>query len=116
MRAMTDVWRWVDQMHDEPSLDGFGLRDLGELHKALNAALAEVREALVPALRGAQSDGLPQQRMAELSGYSIQAVRKIVVPGARDKHADLERETRRLARAARDAQRPAGVFRDGSRQ
>ncbi len=74
---MTDVWRWVDQMHDEPSLDGFGLRDLGELHKALNAALAEVRGALAPALRRAAIDGLPQQRMAELSGYSIQAVRKL---------------------------------------
>ncbi len=120
---------------DVDDLSNHGLRDLGDLHKALNAALAEVREALVPALQRAAVDGLPQQRMAELAGYSIQAVRKIVIPGARDKHADLERETRRLARAARNAQRPAvetgpqrvvvtddateafvGVFRGGTRQ
>ncbi len=93
---------------DVDDLSNHTLRQLGDLHKALNAALAEVRAALVPALQRAAIDGLPQQRMAELAGYSLQAVRQIVVPGARDKDKNLEKETRRLAREARDAQRPAG--------
>ena len=74
--------RWSESV----DLADVTLVQLREMRRALQAALDDVTEAMRPKLLEYASDGYSQQRMAELSGYSIQAVRRIVVPGAYEKN------------------------------
>lgn len=76
--TMTEVWRWVDQMHGEP-LDEFELAALGDLHRALRAAVAEVEEALAPKIVEGARHGKTYVELASAAGYgSTTTITKIM--------------------------------------
>lgn len=86
------------------NLDGMGLADLGQLRRALVRALDDVNEALAPLMSAAyERGGMTQQRIAELSGYSIQGVRNVVVAGAREYNREIRK--RGAVMDTRDQQR-----------
>lgn len=76
------------------------LVDLGNLRRALLAALEDTDAAIRAKLPEYVADGYSQQRMAELAGMSIQTIRKAVVPGAAEKDRAAYDRVRKAGREA----------------
>lgn len=75
--------------YDEPTgrqFDGLDVEGLGNLHRALRAALAETEAALTPAIQAASRRGHTYVELAAMSGYgSVTTIVKIMksAPGPR---------------------------------
>ena len=80
------VGKWVEvsgrvTLGEAPSLDALGAR-----HRALQDELAEVREQIADAIRAERAHGATYVELMNRSGYtSIETIRQIVNPGAREK-------------------------------
>lgn len=104
MGAITELWHWVDQMHDSP-LDEFDIKQLGQLRMAMLEATADVEAQLHAAMRERRADGATLQEIIAASGYrSIDAVRKILDPAVKGKAA-LARRRKNAGRARAAANR-----------
>ena len=68
MDAITELRHQLVAAHGDPSRD-LDLRELGELHRALKAALVDVETALVPAVVGAAQEGMTYTELAVAAGY-----------------------------------------------
>ena len=89
MDAMKDL-RDVIAHYDEPTgwqFDGLDIGALGNLHRALRAALAEIEAALTPAIHAGSARGMTYVELATASGYgSVTTIVKIMksAPTPRD--------------------------------
>lgn len=60
-------------------LDGLSLNQLGDLHRALRAAVAEVEEALGPKIVAGAEDGMTYVELCAVSGYrSVTTITRIM--------------------------------------
>lgn len=60
--------------------DRSALANLGRQHKRARANVKDVRRRLLPEILAAHHDGVPQQEIVELTGYTREAVRLICLP------------------------------------
>ncbi len=82
MDAMKDLRAKLDQYAEMTGsqFDGLGLDELGDLHRFLRLATAEIEEALVPAMVAGSAQGMTYVELASAAGYgSVTTIHKIMV-------------------------------------
>lgn len=75
------------------------LAKLGKEHKRRRAALDEIRDQLAPEIVQADQAGIQQREIAELSGYTREAVRQLCLT-------DEQREAEKVRRRERTRKVP----------
>jgi hypothetical protein len=81
MDAMKDLRAKLDQYAEVTGnqLDGLSLDELGDIHRFLRYAVAEVEEALAPKIVGGAGRGMTYLELASAAGYrSTTTITKIM--------------------------------------
>jgi hypothetical protein len=74
-----EMTKWAALPMGNDTFDGMNLGQLGNLHRALRLALAEVEEALAPKIVAGSKRGLTYVELASASGYgSTTTITKIM--------------------------------------
>ena len=69
MDAMTELWKQPSVVTSTEDLGRMSLRELGELHRLMKDALAEIEDALAPKIVAGSARGMTYTELAVAAGY-----------------------------------------------